>query len=100
MHPLQMMLDEAGIKTRSYSGRGMYGKYCLSVNVDDLGKFIADVVSGMQSQVGGENIDEITKAFRRMSTDSMGRGMVVYFPNVPFEGDESDSEDEDSEDDG
>lgn len=91
MHPFQQLLEEAGLETRSYSGRAMYGKTCLAVDLDGgtLGPFVADVIEALQTQVGGEimstNGDDISEAFRSMKTDSMGRGSVVYFPGVPFE---------------
>jgi hypothetical protein len=101
MHPLQQMLEESDIETQSYSGRGMYGKTCLGVSIDrgGLGDFIARVIEATQSQVGGENIEEIAESFRRMSTDSLGMGQIVYFPGVPYEGSESDEEDEDEDED-
>lgn len=100
MHPLQMMLDEAGIETRSYSGRGMYGKECLGADIDrgGLGSFMADVIMGMEAHVAAENREEIAEAFRSMSTDSMGLGMIVYFPGVPYEGDTESEDDEDGDD--
>jgi len=89
MHALQQLFDEAEIETRSYSGRSMYGKECLAVDLNKgLGDFIADVLYAMQSQLGGEAHDEIAEAFRGMATDSMGRGIIVYFPGVPFEVDD------------
>ncbi len=100
MHALQEMLEEFGIETRSYSGRGMYGKECLGVDIGrgGLGEFISNVIEATQSQVGAENIDDISEAFRGMSTDSMGLGMIVYFPSVPYEGSSGESESEDDED--
>lgn len=101
MHALQQMFEEANIETRSYSGRSMYGKECLGVDIgrSSLGSFIADVIEGMESQVGAENREEIAEAFRSMSTDSMGLGMIVYFPSVPYEGEGSEDSDDDEEDD-
>jgi len=98
MHALQQLFDEADIETRSYSGRSMYGKECLAVDLDKgLGDFIAKILYAMQSQLGGEAHDEIAEAFRGMTTDQMGRGVIVYFPGVPFEVDgEADEEDEDA----
>jgi hypothetical protein len=43
-----------------YSGRGMYGECCPSVDVEDVGDFA-------------------TKAAKNW--DNMGRGFVVYAPN-------------------
>jgi len=103
MHALQQLFDEAEIETRSYSGRSMYGKECLAVDLNKgLGDFIADVLYAMQEPARrrGEAHDEIAEAFRGMVTDSMGRGIIVYFPGVPFEvdGEEGAEGDDDVED--
>ena len=49
--------DKCGLDIVQYSGRGMYGKQCPSVHVD-------------------EPNDIATRA--KVRTDSMGRGVVVY----------------------
>ena len=89
------MLENAGIETRSYSGRGMYGKECLGVSIDrgGLGNFIADVLENLDT----DRVEEIAEAFRHLSTDSLGLGMIAYFPGVPYNGSSSDDEDEDSD---
>jgi hypothetical protein len=97
MHALQLLLKKHDIETRSYSGRNMYGKVCLGVDIGrgGLGDFIAKVIEGTQSQIGGENIEEIAQAFRGMATDSMGMGQIVYFPSVPYEEGDEDADEED-----
>ena len=102
MHPLQILLAKAGLKPRSYSGRGMYGKYCLSANIDrgGLGPFMGKALVA-SAQLSGDpafDLDEVAEAFEGLSTDSMGLGMVVYFPGVPFEGDGEEDEDEENPD--
>jgi hypothetical protein len=93
MHPFQALLDEAGIESHSYSGRAMYGKECLAVDLDgSLGDFVANVIEETHAQVVGENLEAISEAFRSMKTDSMGRGIVVYFPGVPYESEGSEDD--------
>ncbi len=90
-HSLQVVFEEAQVPgVRSYSGRGMFGKECLGVDIDcgKLGNFIARVIQGMQCQEGAENIDALTEAFEHMAQDQMGKGIIVYFPDVPFTADE------------
>ncbi len=94
-HKLQELLEDA-FKVRSYSGRGMYGATCLAVTTDDG---LAEVVAHVVLNVDDENRHDVARALRRMKTDSMGLGMVVYFPGVPFEGDDSD-DDDDTDDEG
>lgn len=88
---LREMIEEAGYAPESYSGRGMNGERCVSVSLDGdnaLGTFIADMmgiiaVSAETSINGGHNA--VIAAFRGMRTDSLGLGIVVYFPRVKWE---------------
>lgn len=87
---------------KDYSGRGMYGKKCVGVTCGSAMKLAAAVMEECAGLVGDEDFDmsEIADDFRRASTDSMGRDMIVYFPGVEWEGeDEDDGEDESDEDD-
>ena len=112
-HIMQEAVEDAGYETRSYSGRGMFGKECLGVEVDrgSMGSFIADVIDTLHSRVDSSGDDEeaeaevddafdaVAQGFRRMNTDSMGLGSILYFPGVPFEDEDADDdEDEDDED--
>lgn len=84
-HKLQELLESAEVGFRSYSGRGMGGKECLGVTIRSphgLGEFISDVIQGLEFL--GEETSDVADAFRTMVTDSMGLGMIVYFPDVPF----------------
>lgn len=80
---IQRLKDE-GFDTCSYSGRGMYGKRCVSVYIrpNEIWKE-ADVR------------DLIGKA---PTTDSMGKGIVAYWPDLTWPEDMND-EPEDEEDD-
>jgi hypothetical protein len=65
---LQEKLEAAGLRTREYSGRGMYGKMCLGVVAKSS---VAVFASGLSPQ-----------EIRTACTDSMGHEVVVYWPNV------------------
>ncbi len=93
---LQETLETAGHDCRSYSGRGMLGKRCLAVTLNDtndLGSMFASVLELSQDGVLGDEaaVSLITKAFNGMQTDSMGQGIIVYFPSVAFIGDEEEN---------
>jgi hypothetical protein len=91
---LQELLEDGGLRTRDYSGRYMYGKKCLGVEVDDLGGFISAVF-----QVAAEadcDFSEIAESFQDMRTDSMGSGVIIYFPKIEFITDD-DPEDRDDD---
>lgn len=81
---LQEIFEQAGLKTRSYSGRGMYGAHCLGVAVDDLGTFFSVIVESIRSNGPGTH-DIVSKAFQGMKTDQLGLGLIVYFPSIPWE---------------
>lgn len=86
-HPLQKVLEDLGYEVSSYSGRGMYGKTCLGINVDSsdilgkLGKIMADLVRDTPEEFR----EGVAAGLRRVKTDSMGKGMIVYFPDVEFQ---------------
>jgi hypothetical protein len=100
-HLMQDLVEAAGYEPYSYSGRSMYGAKCLAVDPGkDLGWFISDIIEALKQCSYNDDDDSraehtaAVEAFRDMRTDSMGRGIVVYFPGVPFEGDK---EEDDSE---
>lgn len=75
----KQILEQAGYTTEAYSGRGMYGKTCLSVDTDkDLHEFFAD----MLETLGPEENGIAARAFRKMRTDNRGRDTVIYFPGI------------------
>lgn len=85
MRTVQQILEAAGYVTRPYSGRGMSGRECLSitlVNGDQMGRFFADVMEEVRDEYEGHVAD----AFRKMRSESLGKGVVVYFPGVEFKG--------------
>ena len=83
-HSLQEILDDNNYNTRAYSGRGMYGRACLGVAVDNVGRLL----SGIVHEVNDDNREEIAEAFRGMAMDSLGLGTIVYFPEVTYVSDD------------
>jgi len=95
MATLQSVI-ETNYRTRSYSGRGMYGKGCLGVVVKGshgVGKLMAHIVAEIGNLVneGAEEetvdvvcgeIADISDALGSMESDSMGMDTIVYFPSV------------------
>jgi hypothetical protein len=57
-------IKDAGLQPRAYSGRTMYGKYCVGVSLRGL--YEADGLPLKGSR-----------------TDSLGMGIILYWPNVP-----------------
>lgn len=78
---LQTLCNEIGGTVRSYSGRGMYGRECVSIclpnginNIFSLGLMI------------GED-EELTPIFTGSLTqkDDMGLGCVIYWPHIQMD---------------
>lgn len=57
-------IKEAGYEPTAYSGRAMYGKYCVAVHLDRYDN--------------GESLPSDGARF-----DDMGRGSVIYWPHHP-----------------
>jgi hypothetical protein len=94
MHQLQKILEDAEFETRSYSGRGMTGKTCLAVYASPNAVFCVVLtailergvdVGGGADDAGTVDVESLHAAFKRMASDAMGTGSIVYFPNVQFE---------------
>ena len=87
MHELQEIAERNGMETRSYSGRGMYGKECLGIVCDlrELCQLMIDY---------GSSSNGYTPEIPRINEDSLGLNAIYYFPTIKFEEDiEEDPED-------
>lgn len=75
----------------SYSGRGMYGKTTVGIVCDSLGDFVGAVAQAaanladaetraMHNDVesNGMSTDDFISDVSAISTDSMGRSMIIY----------------------
>jgi hypothetical protein len=93
---LRAVIDNSGdcdVKVRSYSGRGMYGEQCVGVDTDggDFGYGI--VAAAMIEAADDDEREALALAFSKTRTDGMGRGIIVYWPDVAWpEGEEDDDE--------
>lgn len=75
------------LKVRSYSGRGMYGRQCLGIDIGRMNshEFVANLVR-MMVEEGTEETDRALDALQsKIETDSMGLGKIIYFPNVEWQ---------------
>ena len=79
--------DQLGLSLRPYSGRGMYGKSCPAIVIDDMTDLLR---LGVELGVNGLNENDLPGT----STDSMGRGIVVYWSSVKVEVEEGDDEED------
>ena len=88
------LLKDAGLVPQAYSGRGMYGQQCVAVTEtedgQDLG--IAELVEiGWKIRQAAVDtledewaVDSVVRFIETVRTDSLGRGMVIYFPNAAW----------------
>lgn len=84
MRTFQQILEAAGYETGVHVGPEAGSAECLSVGLSGngrLGHLFAEVIDAMGT---GENVI-VAAAFRRMRTDTLGCGSVVYFPGFPHE---------------
>ena len=85
-------------EVRSYSGRGMYGKSCLGIDVP-RGTSAAKVAFQLAvelARLGDEGEDAISDlSDLEWCQDSMGMDSIVYLPGLAWE----ESEEEEGEDD-
>lgn len=93
-HAIQELLEVSELTVRSYSGRGMFGKTCLGVETNSFEEVsaalffqLAEVTNlPFASEVWftEETMKEISAGLLGAKTDSLGKRMIVYFPNIPF----------------
>lgn len=78
------IIADAGFSAQSYTGRAMYGRNCVAFDPRGV-----DLISaGVALAVAAVDFDEDTLLELQDLTskhDSMGYGMVVYFPDVPWD---------------
>ena len=78
----QDCVEDAGAEYMpDYSGRCMYGKECPAITVDDDATLYQSFVALGQTL----EFRDAKKLARTAKTDSMGRGTVVYWPNLVFD---------------
>lgn len=78
---LIQLIEDAGYEAQSYSGRGMYGKECVGVDVDDDTEFAVDVMATAEP----EDKETVRALLKASSVDQLGKGYIVYFPRLAWE---------------
>ena len=87
MSDIQKLAEDMNIETRSYSGRGMMGRTCLGIVVNDETELFALFYS-----LGAYNMK---MPFGPVRTDNMGFSTIYYWPLEEYvESEEDFDEDE------
>lgn len=89
--------DIGDIEVRSYSGRGMYGKYCLGVVVvdglSDLIEFVTTIAREVETCINDDvdhPLENFADRLSSIAVDNMGRSMIYYWPGVELVGADDD----------
>ncbi len=71
-----------------YSGRGMYGRWCAALRVGDVTESLRELFeAGRQAAPLHESYRALEQLVSDFATDALGRGMVMYWPDIPWEED-------------
>lgn len=95
-HKMQDLLENAGYDCRDYSGRGMYGKSCLAVTLGTSGRHpaLATLIVEVLDNADADDLEVVLEALGEVEQDNMGHDVVYYFPQIPFAGEEEETEEE------
>jgi hypothetical protein len=80
-------LEYAQHEPREYSGRCMYGERCLAVTTDSASEAATVILDVLQACAENGDVDDVKEAIallRGSRTDAMGRGVVVYWPDIKW----------------
>lgn len=85
--------EQAGYDIRSYSGRGMYGRQCMAIDTDENGGAIyASDLPRLGGSIAlfavntyGVDHDEALDILSSCLVDSMGYGLVIYWPALDWD---------------
>lgn len=98
-------IENAGYVTRSYSGRAMYGKKCLGFETSRNQSPIfatAEIMCGLAEICQYENpndaldLSDFLDFFNDVKEDSMGMGMIIYFPYIKWNEDWNNTDEDDN----
>ncbi len=74
---VEIISNYGGDIYENYSGRGMYGKTTSGIVFDTLQDFISVLGDVMINEESEERLI-VGEAISQISTDSMGRGIIIY----------------------
>ncbi len=94
------LLEDAECEPRSYSGRCMYGPWCVAVVLDSYGSSEGHIAALTMLYAADKNEQqELVTIWSDVQSDNMGRDIVIYFPNIEWPADAVVSRRQEDEDD-
>src|SRR5688572_24954961 len=91
---IELIESTGHYEARSYSGRGMYGKYCVGVSVDNVYTFISNMLCVVLDTEDSTLIYHFARLLENTSDDTLGYGYIVYWRSMTWPDDMiDDSED-------
>lgn len=73
--------DDKNYNPRRYSGRGMFGRHCLAIEINSLQSLFSLGVK-IQAEFGDDS--DIMSFLENILTDQIDRQYIVYWPKIPF----------------
>lgn len=88
------LIEDAGYTARSYSGRGMYGRCCVGIEVpSDVSVFSVAIELALICEDGEvRNLSDLSPR-----EDSLGLDTILYFPHIEWPKGRADSDEEEME---
>jgi hypothetical protein len=79
---IEELAEEFDATLRSYSGRGMYGKSCLGISIDnDPNEFLMQLAIRLCENDEFEFANTLAHS---VCSDQMGLGTILYFPSIQY----------------
>lgn len=95
----QFMVDNFEACARSYSGRAMYGEHCIGFTYGGDKQYFKEVLDILGDlRECSFNYDELKTIFLSYSQDSMGYGIIIYFPSIAWDKNWELSDDDEDDD--
>jgi len=86
--------ESIGERCRSYSGRGMYGRSCLGITCSNPMETLMQIVAQIADGNYADDLFQTYDSMVNVKMDSMGIDSIIYFPNLTYEKDDDDEDDD------
>jgi len=77
------ILSDLDYEPRSYSGRNMFGRQCVGIEVEDLHE-LYDIGYNVAEAIADRGMSTVASSPGTPVFDQLGRGIIVYWPNMDW----------------